>query len=126
MATFAELWRAYSEGRLERSLDLVDPACEFVMLDGTRTYTGHDGVRAWLADVRQAWKTLLISYDAFEQPYDGCVIASGRVTASSEDGGRTLESPLVCVATFRDGRLVAGRGFRAREDADRWAAAQRG
>jgi ketosteroid isomerase-like protein len=121
MMAFSALWRAYSEGRLERSLDLVDTGCELVMLGGEHTYVGHDGVRDWLADVRSAWKTLMISYDTVEEPYDGCVIATGRVTASSDDG-RLLDSSLVCVASFRDDRLVRGRAFREREDADRYAA----
>jgi ketosteroid isomerase-like protein len=125
MMAFSALWRAYSEGRLERSLDLVDPECELVALEGDRTYAGHDGVRAWLDDVRRTWKTLLISYDTVEEPYEGWVIATGRITASSQDG-RVLESPLVCVAAFRDDRLVRGRAFRERDDADRWAAALHG
>ena len=125
MMAFSALWRAYSEGRLERSLELVDADCELVMLGGDHTYVGHDGVRDWLADVGRAWKTLMISYDAVEEPYDGCVIATGRVMASSQDG-RVLESPLVCVASFRDDRLFRGRAFRERGDADRYAAELRG
>ena len=125
ITSFSALWRAYSEGRIERSLDLVDPACELVMLGGDRTYVGRDGVREWLADVRRDWQTLMVSYDTVDEPYDGCVIGSGRITASSTDGGRTLEGTLVCVAQFSGGRLLRGRAFLDREAAERYAGALR-
>jgi hypothetical protein len=123
LTLFSELWRAYSEGRLERQLDLVDPACELVMLGGDRTYVGRDGVREWLQDVRDTWQTLTITYDSVEERHPGCVIASGRVAASSKVGTRTLESPLICVAWFAGERLQRGRAFADRESAERYAAA---
>jgi hypothetical protein len=122
LTLFSELWRAYSEGRLERELDLVDPSCELVMLGSERRYVGRDGVRAWLQDVRDVWQTLTIIYDSVEETLPGCVIASGRVTASSKDGTRTIDSPLICVAWFADERLQHGRAFGDRESADRHVA----
>src|SRR5215212_8669002 len=110
LAAFTALWRAYSEGRLDRSLELLDPECELVLLDG-RTYRGHDGIRRWIDDVRQDWKTLTVSYDDVQEVAPDCVIGVGRVSGSSADGQRTLDLPLVFVAEFRDGCVVQARSF---------------
>jgi ketosteroid isomerase-like protein len=121
LATFTALWRAYGEGRLERSLHLVDAQCEIVLLDGRTTYHGHDGVRRWLAEVRRDWRTLTVTYDQVHEPAPDCVVAVGRVRGTSNDGEHTIDLPLACVAEFRDGRLVRGCAFRAADDALRYA-----
>jgi ketosteroid isomerase-like protein len=111
LADFKALWRAYGEGRIERSLDLVDDDCEFVLVDGRSGFRGHDGVRRWLADVRRDWKTLTVTYAEVREVDPDCVVGIGRVTGTSTDGARTLDVPLACVGEFRDGRLVRGRAF---------------
>ncbi|MEA2316212.1 MAG: hypothetical protein QOD44_401 [Solirubrobacteraceae bacterium] len=116
MSVFLALWRAYGEGRLERSLELVDPSCELVALDGDSPYRGHDGVRACLADARR-WRTLTVTFDAVDEPHDGCVVAAGRVVGGSSDRSPALDRPFVCVMEFRDGRLAHGRAFAGRAEA---------
>jgi ketosteroid isomerase-like protein len=113
-ASFSTLWRAYAEGRLERSLELIDPECLVVMVDG-RTYRGHDGLREWLAEVRRRWKTLTVTYERVEEPHPGWIVGIGRAVGASADGQHRLDRRLACVGEFRDGRLVHGRSF---EDAD--------
>jgi ketosteroid isomerase-like protein len=121
LAAFGALWRAYGEGRLDRSLDLVDADCELVLLDGHTTFRGRDGVREWLDGVRRDWKTLTVTYDEVEEAAPDCVIGVGRLSGSSVDGGRTFDVPLVCVVEFRDGLLVRARAFATADDARRYA-----
>ena len=116
MAVFSALWRAYGVGRLDRALHLVDPECEFTLPDG-RTYRGHDGIRDYLATTRRDWRTVAITYDDVREDGPGCIVAVGRVAASSADGRTTFERPQACVAEFRDGRFVRGRVFRDPADA---------
>jgi ketosteroid isomerase-like protein len=125
-AALSELWRAYSEGRLEHALDLLDPDCEITMPDGEGTYAGRDGVRRWLDEIRRQWKTLTVSYDEVDELHEGCLIAAGRIAATSFDGSRTIEGHLVCVAEFREGRLRRARAFLERDEALRYAAELRG
>jgi ketosteroid isomerase-like protein len=121
LAAFTELWRAYGEGRLERSFDLLDAGCELVLLDGRTTYRGHDGVREWLDAVNREWKTLTVVYDEVHEAGPDCVVGVGRVTGTSIDGRRTLDLPLACVGEFHEGRLVRARAFADAEDALRYA-----
>jgi ketosteroid isomerase-like protein len=121
MATFSALWRAYGEGRLDRALHLVDPDCEFTIAD-RRTYRGHDGVRDYLAETRRDWRTVAITYDDIREASPGCIVAVGRVAASSADGRTTFERPQACVAEFRGGRFVRGHVFGDPAEAEACAA----
>ena len=124
LATFTALWRAYGEGRVERSLHLVDDDCEIVLPDGRTTYRGHDGLRRWLADVRQEWKTLTVTYDEVHEAAPDCVVGVGRVWGSAADGEHTIDLRLALVGEFRGGRLVRGRAFHTADDALRYARAR--
>lgn len=120
LATFSALWRAYGEGRLERCLHLVDPACEFVVLGGERTFRGHQGAREWLWETRRRWKTLTVTYDDIHLEGPDCVVGIGSAAGTSADGEH-FERPLACVAEFRDGRLFRARLFGEPADALRYA-----
>jgi ketosteroid isomerase-like protein len=116
MSAFLSLWRAYGEGRLERSFELIDPACDLVTLDGGCAYRGHDGVRQWIADGRH-WRSVTVTFEQVQEPHDGCVVAAGRLTRASADGSPGDDRAFACVAEFRDGRLVHGRAFADQADA---------
>jgi ketosteroid isomerase-like protein len=116
LEAFSALWRAYGEGRLDRSLDLIADDCEITFADGSTALRGHDGVREWLATARRHWKTLTISYHEVHEERPGCVLGVGRLTASSVDGTE-VDCPIAFVAEFDEGRLARGRMFRDRDAA---------
>jgi ketosteroid isomerase-like protein len=116
LEAFSALWHAYGEGRLDRSLHLVDEDCEISFADGETALRGHDGVREWLAAARREWKTLTIVYDEISEERPGCVIGFGGLTALAADGSE-VECAIAFVAEFADGRLVRGRMFRDRDAA---------
>jgi ketosteroid isomerase-like protein len=120
LEAFSELWRAYGEGRLDRSLDLVAEDCEVTFFDGTTTLHSHDEVRAWLAAERREWKTIAIAYDEVDEAAPDCLIGLGRLHASSVDGKTQIDCDIAFVAEFAAGRLVRGRMFRDREAAARY------
>jgi ketosteroid isomerase-like protein len=113
---FAALWRAYGEGRLERSMDLIAEDCEITVSDGSNALRGRDGLREWLADGRREWKTITISYDEIREERPGWVLGVGRLTARSA-AGREVERDVAFVAEFAGGRLRRGRTFRDRDAA---------
>src|SRR3954470_4307996 len=116
LEAFSALWRAYGEGRLSDSLDLVDPECELTLLDGVGPVRGHDGVRDCLAAAHRDWKTLRIVYDDVFEDHPGCVVGSGRLAASRTDGAH-VDRPIAFVAEFHEAGLVRARVFGARYDA---------
>jgi len=120
LEAFSTLWRAYGEGRLGRSLDLVAEDCEVTLADGTIALQGHDGIRDWLATERRDWKTITITYDEVHEERPGCVLGVGNLTASSADGVAEIDSRIAFVAEFQGGRLVRGRMFRDRDAAMRY------
>jgi ketosteroid isomerase-like protein len=124
LETFAELWRAYGEGRLDRSLELLAEDCEVTFMDGTTAVRGHSGVREWLAAQRTQWKSVTVSYDEIHEERPDCVVGVGRLTASSVDGEQ-VDCRVAFVAEFAAGRLVRGRMFRDRDDAARYVRAAR-
>src|SRR5215813_5811306 len=107
MAAFSALWRAYGEGRLERSLHLVSEDCVLTLPDG-QTFHGHDGLRECLETAHRDWKTLTVIYQDIHEELPGWIVGVGRVSASSADGTAGFEQPLACAAEFSDGRLVRG------------------
>jgi ketosteroid isomerase-like protein len=120
LEAFSALWRAYGEGRLDRSLDLVAEDCEVTFADGTTALHGRDGVRDWLAAERREWKTITIAYDEVHEERPGCVLGVGNLTASSADGTAEIDCRVAFVAEFDRGRLVRGRMFRDRDAAARY------
>src|SRR6476619_7540423 len=100
LEAFSALWRAYGEGRLERSLDLVAEDCEVTFLDGTTGLRGHGDVREWLAAERRDWKSITITYDEVREERPGCVLGVGRLTALSADGGAEVDCNVAFVAEF--------------------------
>src|SRR3954447_453753 len=99
LEAFQLLWRAYGEGRLDRSMHLIDPDCEVTFADGSTALRGHDGVREWLAAGRREWKTLTITYDEVHEERADCVFGVGGLTASSA-AGTEVDCRIAFVAEF--------------------------
>jgi ketosteroid isomerase-like protein len=76
---------------------------------GGAPYRGHDGMRAYIADVGRVWQELRPSPDAFHEGEDGIVVATGRVYAWG--AGRVVDSPAGWLFLMRDGSMAYGRIF---------------
>jgi ketosteroid isomerase-like protein len=77
-------------------------------------YRGHDGLRAYLADVGRVWEELHSEPDEFVETGDR-VVCTGRVYAWGV--GRAIDAPAGWVWRLRDGRLVEGRVYQTRREA---------
>ncbi len=117
MATFTRLWDAYSRGRLDDALDLIDEECEVRAVGSDRVYRGHDGVRTVFAESRRRWKSITLTSDEVVEIDGATIVASARLTAFDHSGARVHDGPLACVAEFDDGRLLRATYFATRAEA---------
>ena len=121
---FQRVWELYAAGRGAEILEHLDPEVEWrPALMGPASYRGHDGVRAWASASRRAWKSVTVVLEALRE-VDGCVIASGRLSALDHGGEQVVDSDITCVAEFRDGRVVRAASFVSDDDALAWVSAR--
>jgi SnoaL-like domain len=119
------IWDLYATGRTEEILAYLDPAVEWrpTVLDSA-TYRGHAGVRRWASAMRRAWKSVTLVYEEMREVADGCVVSNGRIAAFDHEGELLIDSPLACVAEFRDGLMARACAFASIDDAMAWVSAR--
>ena len=121
---FQRVWELYAAGRGLEILEHLDPEVEWrPALVDPASYHGHDGVRAWASASRRAWKSLTVVLASLRE-VNGCVIASGRISALDHGGDQVVDSEIACVAEFRDGRVVRAASFLSDEEALAWVSAR--
>jgi ketosteroid isomerase-like protein len=121
---FQRIWELYAAGRGPEILEHLDPEVEWrPALVDPGPYYGHDGVRAWAAASSRAWKSVTVVLERLRE-VDGCVVASGRVSALDHRGDQVIDSDAACVAEFRDGRVVRAAAFLSEDDALAWVSAR--
>ena len=95
-------------------------------------YRGHEGVRAYIRDIADVWKSLKLTPTAF-RPADGSVIVFGR--AETNSGAETKTRDVLWVWRLRDGLVASVEVFqsappdprqRARTPPAGWRAASNG
>jgi ketosteroid isomerase-like protein len=77
-------------------------------------YHGHEGLRAYLADVARVWQELRSEPDEYVE-LDDRVVCTGRVYAWGV--GRVIDAPAGWVWRLRDGQVVDGEVFETRRAA---------
>ena len=80
-------------------------------------------MRAWADASRSAWKSVTVVLEALRE-VDGCVVASGRISALDRRGDQVVDTVIVCVAEFRHGRVARAASFRSDDDALAWVSAR--
>ena len=104
-------YAAWTAGDVETMLAIADPGIEAAptlgLLYDRSVYRGHDGIRAWCAEVAGRW-------DRFEPQVEhtylyGDQIAAAMHLVASRDG-RDFDARFVVFHRFRDGRMVTLRG----------------
>lgn len=110
---------AFARRDLTALMALTDPAIEFRaptgrMAAGAEPYRGHDGLRAYLADVERLWRELRSEPDEYDEVGE-LVVCAGRVYAWGV--GRVVDAPAGWVWRLRDGLIVEGRVYETRRAA---------
>jgi ketosteroid isomerase-like protein len=102
-------WRA---GGLDLALDFllanatpdIELYSRFGGLSGT-PYRGHDGLRAWLAEIQETFERFEPWLDEAREVGDGRVVASGGISFRARESGVDMAERLGWVYEFRNGRL---------------------
>ena len=114
-----QVFDAFSRRDLQALIALSDPEIVFRPQTGRlagrdEPYRGHEGLRAYLADVAQVWQELRSEPDEYVE-LDDRVMCTGRVYAWGI--GRVIDAPAGWVWRLRDGLVVEGRVYDTRRGA---------
>jgi ketosteroid isomerase-like protein len=114
-----QVFDAFSRRDLPALMALSDPEIVFRPPTGRlagrdEPYRGHEGLRAYLADVAAVWQELRSEPDEYVE-IDDRVVCTGRVYAWGV--GRVIDAPAGWVWRVRDGLVVEGRVYETRRGA---------
>jgi ketosteroid isomerase-like protein len=114
-----QVFDAFSRRDLQALIALSDPEIVFRPQTGRlagrdEPYRGHEGLRAYLADVAELWQELRSEPDEYVE-LDDRVLCTGRVYAWGI--GRVIDAPAGWVWRLRDGLVVEGRVYETRRGA---------
>jgi ketosteroid isomerase-like protein len=119
-------YAAFNRGDIEAALGPLDAQIEWsepTEFPGGGTYHGHDGVRRYLTQSREAWAEGRSEPERFIPAGDRIVVfVHARVRAKGSSEWQDVR--LADVYTVRDGKAVAMRAFADRTEALRWAGAE--
>jgi ketosteroid isomerase-like protein len=111
-------------GDVEGLLADCDPALEFVSLvgqvEGGDSYVGHDGLRRFFSDLREAWDVWIPQPDQFESVGD-TVLVTGTTQFRGKGSGAELTQKWGQVFRLRDGKVVWSKIYSDRQEARREA-----
>jgi ketosteroid isomerase-like protein len=108
---------ALNRGDIDRFLALLDPDVEFTSMIAEaegETFHGHEGVRRWWHNVREAFEIVQWEYLDIRAQGDRGV---ARVRAAGKLGGVELEQTTWQAMTMRHGRGVWWAFFRSEREA---------
>jgi ketosteroid isomerase-like protein len=111
---------AFNRGDYELWIAGLDE--EVVLLDleetpDTGVFRGHDGVRAWLAKLQEAWGEAFRFEPMSITQGDGVVVVDTRASGVGVEGGVPIEMTVYMVLRFRDQKVVWTKSFMDRADA---------
>jgi ketosteroid isomerase-like protein len=102
-------------GDLEELVETAHPEVEwhsfFAELGEGGVYRGHDGMRRYVEDLRDAWE--LVRADVDDALRVGSSVAlTGRIHYKGKGSGLEAEEPVLWVLTFRDRKVILFKAFR--------------
>jgi len=111
---------AVAQMDLPHLLEITDPDCEWhsflAELGQDGVYTGHDGIRQYVSDLRDAWEV----FEAEEKDIfamNDVVLLLSELRYRGKASGVDLTSHVGHLAKFREGRIVYMRAFRDQGEA---------
>ena len=117
-------FEAMRRGDVEGLLAACDPGVEFVSLvgqvEGGDAYVGHDGLRRFFADLREAWEVWMPQPERFESAGD-TVLVIGSTEFRGKGSGVEMTQKWGQVFRLRDGKVLWSKIYSDRDEARREA-----
>jgi ketosteroid isomerase-like protein len=110
---------AFNASDVEAFVALCDPNVDWnsVMEPGGARYQGHDGVRSWFRDLKDAWgDELRVEIEAYFDLGER-TLAFNLLQGRGSQSGAAVEMPVAHVVTWGDGLIVHYKTYAQREDA---------
>jgi ketosteroid isomerase-like protein len=99
---------ALKRGDVEGMIAALDPDVELVtlksVLDGTQ-YRGHEGLRRWLADMREDWTDWELTLDDVSEAAPGRILVKAHMRLRGQSGV-SLDQPAAWLCEMRAGRAT--------------------
>jgi ketosteroid isomerase-like protein len=109
-----------SDGDLAVLQAASDPELEYASrltaIEG-RTYHGHAGWSAYLADLAAAWDAFRITVGELTPVSDGIFVATVRIAAVARESGVPIDQVVHAAWSLRDGKAIWGHTYGTREEA---------
>jgi ketosteroid isomerase-like protein len=98
-----------NSGDLDGFLQLCAPDFEFrdiAELPGSGVHIGHEGFRAWWAQLLDAFDDLRFEAEQFIDPGGDCIVLVNRGTGRGRGSGADVEMHFTTVSTLSNGKFV--------------------
>ena len=82
-----------------------------------RTYLGHAGWSAYLADLEAVWDAFRVTIEELTPVRNGTFVAVARITAVARESGVPIDQIVHAAWSLRNGKAIRGRTFATREEA---------
>ena len=115
---------AWNRGDAESLVELADPEIELTPVVNTsvagKPYRGHDGVRRFVRDYREAFEEFELHSGEVHR-FGDFIVWTGMVRAKGRDSGVELDQPFATVSELRGEKTVRFRSYLNPDDAMRAA-----
>jgi ketosteroid isomerase-like protein len=109
---------AYNRGDVEDMIEYCDPAIEMVPVRSRMAggaYSGHDGVRAYMADMDEDWAERKIDIEEIRDLGDSVLVLG--VFGATGRSGTEVSYPVAWHSRMREGKLVRMTAYTDRDAA---------
>lgn len=115
-----EAFERWNAGDREPPLERFDPDVEVTTVIAgaleSEPYRGHEGVRAWLANLDENFEVWTIVPEEWHERGD-TVVVLGKIHARGRGSGIELDQSIAWVARFRAGKLILVHTYLDHEEA---------
>jgi ketosteroid isomerase-like protein len=116
-----ESWRLWSEGDLDRAIELMYPDVVVVAPEGWPEGAVSEGREAWAAQarrLRETWEKACVEVDEIREVDESRVLGRLRYVTRGKDAEFAFETPLTAILELADGKIRRAEYFWTVEEAE--------